>query len=61
VKPGIENIRGLNLEVAKVTTVQVTKQPLQYQICKIGMFCSAKPVLTEDLCVVQKQEFSITC
>jgi hypothetical protein len=22
---------------------------------------SAKPVLTEDLCIVQKEEFSITC
>jgi hypothetical protein len=26
---GIENIRGLNLEAAKLTTVQVTKLPLQ--------------------------------
>jgi hypothetical protein len=25
------------------------------------MICSAKPVLTEDLCVGQKEEFSITC
>jgi hypothetical protein len=25
------------------------------------MNCSAKPVLTEDLCIVQKEEFSITC
>jgi hypothetical protein len=32
---------GLNLEVVKLTC----------------MVCSAKPVLTEDLCVVQKQEF----
>jgi hypothetical protein len=23
---------------------------------KIGMICSVKPVLTEDLCVVQKEE-----
>jgi hypothetical protein len=58
VKTDIENIRGLNLEVVKLTTVQVTRQPLQHKICKIGMICSAKPVLTEDLCVVQKQEFS---
>jgi hypothetical protein len=28
VKPGIENIRGLNLAVVKPTTVQVTKLPL---------------------------------
>jgi hypothetical protein len=27
-KPGIENIRGLNLAVVKPTTVQVTKLPL---------------------------------
>jgi hypothetical protein len=50
-------IRGLNLEVVKLTTVQVTRQPLQHKICKMGMICPAKPVLTEDLCVVQKQEF----
>jgi hypothetical protein len=25
------------------------------------MICSAKPVLTEELCVVQTEEFSITC
>jgi hypothetical protein len=25
------------------------------------MICSAKPILTEDLCVVQEEEFSITC
>jgi hypothetical protein len=41
--------------------IQVTRLPLQHKIRKIGMICSAKPVLTEDLCVVQKQEFSITC
>jgi hypothetical protein len=28
VKPGIENIRGLNLVAVKVMTVQVTKLPL---------------------------------
>jgi hypothetical protein len=27
-KPGIENLRGFNLAVAKHTTVQVTKLPL---------------------------------
>jgi hypothetical protein len=53
-------MRGLNLAV-RLTTVQVTRQPLQHKICKIGMICPAKPVLTEDLCVVQMQEFSITC
>jgi hypothetical protein len=43
--------------VVKLTTVQVTRQPLQHKICKMGMICLAKPVLTEDLCVVQKQTF----
>jgi hypothetical protein len=57
VKPDIGNTRGLNLEAVKLTTVQVTKQPLQHEVCKIGMICSAKPVLTWDLCLVQKQEF----
>jgi hypothetical protein len=49
VKPDIENIRDLNLAVVKLTTVQMTRQPLQHKICKIGMICPAKPVLTEDL------------
>jgi hypothetical protein len=57
VKSDIENVRGLNLEVVKLTTVQVTRQPLQYKICKIGMIFSAKTVLIEDLCVVQRQEY----
>jgi hypothetical protein len=57
VKPNVENIRSLNLAVVKLTTVQGTRQPLQYKICEIGMICSANSVLTEDLCVVQKQEF----
>jgi hypothetical protein len=52
-----ENIRGLNLAVVKLTTVQVTRQPLQQKICKIGMIGPVKPVLTDDLCVVQKQKF----
>jgi hypothetical protein len=58
-KPDIENIRGLNLAVVKLTTVQVTRQPLQHKICtsKIDMIYPTKPVLAEDLCVVQKQTF----
>jgi hypothetical protein len=28
---------------------------------KIGMICSVKPALTEDLCVMHKEEFPITC
>jgi hypothetical protein len=40
----------------KLTTVQVNKLPLLHKIRKIGMICSVKPVLTEDLCVVQKED-----
>jgi hypothetical protein len=59
VKPDIENIRGLNLEVVKLMTVQVTRQPLHHKILvrKIVMISSVKPVLTEFLCIVQRQEF----
>jgi hypothetical protein len=56
VKPDIENIRDLNLAVVKLTTVQMTRLPLQHKICKMGMICPAKPVLTEDLRVVQKEK-----
>jgi hypothetical protein len=45
--------------VVKPATVQVDK--LQLQIRKIDMICSVNPVLTEDLYVEQKEEFSITC
>jgi hypothetical protein len=60
-KPDIENIRGLNLAMVKIKTVQVNKLPLWHKIHKIGMICSVKPVLIEDLCVVQKEEFSVAC
>jgi hypothetical protein len=40
-------------------TVQVTKLPLYCKISTRGMMCIAKPELTEDLYVVQKQEFSV--
>jgi hypothetical protein len=49
--------RDLNLAVVKLTTVQMIRQPLQHQICKMDMICPAKPVLTEDLCIVQKEKF----
>jgi hypothetical protein len=52
-----KNIRGLNLAVVKLTTVQMTRQPLQHKICKMGMICHAKPILTKVSCVVQKQKF----
>jgi hypothetical protein len=32
-----------------------------HKIGKIGMICFAKPVLTDDLYIVQKEEFSVTC
>jgi hypothetical protein len=60
-KPDIESIRGLNLAVVKLTTVQVTKLPLQHKIRKIGMICYAKPGLTEDSYVVLKEATSVTC
>jgi hypothetical protein len=59
-KPEIENIRGLNLAVLKLTIVHMAKLPLYQNIRKTGMICSVKPVLTEDLCIVQKVEFSVT-
>jgi hypothetical protein len=57
----LKNIRGLNLAVAKLTTVLVTKLPLWHKIRKIGMICFAKRGLTEDLWLGQKEEFLITC
>jgi hypothetical protein len=61
VKPDTENIRGLNLVAVKLTTSQVTKGPLQHKMHKIGMIFCAKPVLTKNLYIVQKEELSITC
>jgi hypothetical protein len=42
--------------VVKITTVQVTTLPLEHKISKRDMTCFAKPVLTEDLCRVQKED-----
>jgi hypothetical protein len=36
-KSDTENIRGLTLEAAKLTTVQATKLPLWHKLNKIGM------------------------
>jgi hypothetical protein len=44
--------------VVKLMIIQVTKLPLWHTTCKIGMIYSVKPVLTEDFCVVEKEEFS---
>jgi hypothetical protein len=60
-KPYIENIRGLNLAMFKLTTVQVTKLPLRHKISTRIVICFAKPGLTEDLYIVHKEELSITC
>jgi hypothetical protein len=49
------------LEVVKLKAFQITKLPLWHKIRKIGMICSVKSLLTEDLCIVQKEEFSVTC
>jgi hypothetical protein len=57
VKPDIENTRGLNLAVVKLTTVQVTELPLKHKISKTVMIYFAKPGLTEGLYIAQKEEF----
>jgi hypothetical protein len=48
------------MAVVKLTTVQVTKLPLRHKVRKKGMIYFVKPVLTEDLCIVQKKQISIT-
>jgi hypothetical protein len=53
-KPGMENIRGLNLAV-------VMWLSFRYSVSKIGMIYFAKPGLTEDSYVVHKEELSVTC
>jgi hypothetical protein len=45
---------------AKLMTAEMTKLPLKYEVRKVGMICFAKPGLTEDLYMVQKEEFLIT-
>jgi hypothetical protein len=47
------------LATAKLRTVQVTKLPLYHKTRKTGMTCFAKPRLTDDMCVVQKKDFSV--
>jgi hypothetical protein len=50
VKQDIENKRGLKFALVKLTTVQVTKLPLQHKILKLDMICTAKPVLKGLVC-----------
>jgi hypothetical protein len=44
-EPDIQNIKGLNFALVKLTTVQVTKLPLLHKLCKVDMIYFAKPVL----------------
>jgi hypothetical protein len=37
------------------------KLPLWHKVRKIGMVCFSKPILRQDLYIVQKEEISITC
>jgi hypothetical protein len=55
VKPYTENIKGLN------GGGEAYDLPLSHEIRKTGMIGSVKPGLTQELCVVQTEEFSITC
>jgi hypothetical protein len=45
VKPDVENIRGLNLAVVRLATVQVTKLPLKHGISKIGIVYTGRGLL----------------
>jgi hypothetical protein len=56
--PDIENVRGLNLAAAKLTTVQLTSLALWR---KTDMIFFVKPGLAENLYRVHKEECSITC
>jgi hypothetical protein len=49
VKPDTENTTGLNFTVVKLTSLQITKQPLCHKIRKLGTIYSVKPVLTRGL------------
>jgi hypothetical protein len=46
---------GSVMSSVKLTTVKVTS--CSNSLSKIGVICPAKPVLTEDLCVVQRKNF----
>jgi hypothetical protein len=59
-KTDIENISGLNLAVVKFTTVHMNKLLWWHKPRKTCMICFAKPGLTDDLYIEQKEEFSIT-
>jgi hypothetical protein len=45
----------------KLITMQVTKLLLYNKTSKIDIISFAKPGLTEDLYVMDKEEFSVTC
>jgi hypothetical protein len=50
----VRKYKMLNFGSDQAYDVQVIKLPLYHKIYRIGMICSAKPVLTEDLCLEQK-------
>jgi hypothetical protein len=55
--PDTENRRGLNLEAFKLTTVLVTKLPLQRKISKVdSIYQLCKAWTDSDLYIVQKEE-----
>jgi hypothetical protein len=45
--------------VLQTVDISVHYPNINFLFRKIGMICSVKPVLTEDLCVVQNEEFSV--
>jgi hypothetical protein len=49
------------LVAVKLKTFQMTKLPLYHKMSKIDMICFPKPRLTDDLYIVHKEEFSVTC
>jgi hypothetical protein len=48
------------LAAVKLMTVEVTNLLVKHKIHKVGMMCFAKPILTENVYVVRKEEFSNT-
>jgi hypothetical protein len=49
---------GLDTKTDRLTARQ---SQCDFDLRQIDMIRSAKPVLTEDLCIVQKEGFSVTC
>jgi hypothetical protein len=49
---------GLNLVLVKLATFKMTKLLLYHKIRKVGMICSVKPVLTEEVCSANGRLFN---